>query len=112
MTADFNKKQAEQALNDPATAIQSVMDEYKKLGIPFTSTVQSRLAEFKNSGLSLPDFLTKMNKNIQASPGYQTYQRLQNGQLSDAQKMQAQQSFDIQKIKLQDSMKDKNIQRV
>jgi len=67
MTADFNKKQAEQALNDPATAIQSVMDEYKKLGIPFTSTVQSRLAEFQKSGLSLPDYLTKMSQNIQAS---------------------------------------------
>ena len=47
--ADFNKKQAEAALNDPATAIKSVMDEYKKLGIPFTSTVQSRLAEFNAS---------------------------------------------------------------
>lgn len=43
------KKQAEFELNDPATAIKSIMDEYKKLGIPFTSTVQSRLAEFKAS---------------------------------------------------------------
>jgi hypothetical protein len=29
--SDFEKKQAEQALNDPATAIQSAIDEYKKL---------------------------------------------------------------------------------
>ena len=29
--ADFNKNHAEQALNDPATAIKSVMVEYKKL---------------------------------------------------------------------------------
>ena len=47
--SDFEKQQAEAALNDPATAIKSVMDEYKKLGIPFTSTVQSRLAEFNAS---------------------------------------------------------------
>lgn len=58
--ADFNKKQAELALSDPATAIKSVMDEYKKLGIPFTSTVQSRLAEFKASGKPLEQFLTEM----------------------------------------------------
>ncbi|MEG7671079.1 hypothetical protein, partial [Listeria monocytogenes] len=61
--ADFNKKQAEAALKDPATAIKSVMDEYKKLGIPFTSTVQSRLAEFKASGKPLEQFLTEMGKN-------------------------------------------------
>lgn len=85
--ADFNKKQAEAALNDPATAIKSVMDEYKKLGIPFTSTVQSRLAEFNASGKTLPQFLTDMGKNIQQSPAYQKYQELQQGQLSDAQKL-------------------------
>lgn len=110
--AEFDKQQAEQALNDPATAIKSVMDEYKKLGIPFTSTVQSRLAEFKASGKPLEQFLTEMSQNIQASPAYQKYQALQQGQMSDVQKMTAQQNFDIQKIKLQDSMKDKNIQRV
>ena len=54
------KAQAEALLNDPATAIKGVMDEYKKLGIPFTSTVQSRLAEFKASGKPLEQFLTEM----------------------------------------------------
>ena len=54
------KIKAEAALKDPATAIKSVMDEYKKLGIPFTSTVQSRLAEFKASGKPLEQFLTEM----------------------------------------------------
>ena len=29
--SDFQKNQAEQALNDPATAIQTAIDEYKKL---------------------------------------------------------------------------------
>lgn len=31
MEADFTKKQAEQALNDPATAIKNVMDEMSKI---------------------------------------------------------------------------------
>lgn len=73
MEADFAKRQAYENLNDPATAIQTVMDEYKKLGIPFTSTIQSRLAEFEASGKSLPEFLTQMTENIQASPAYQQY---------------------------------------
>lgn len=77
--ADFNKKQEEAALQDPATAIKSVMDEYKKLGIPFTSTVQSRLAEFKASGKPLEQFLTEMGKNIQQSPAYKQYQAQQAG---------------------------------
>jgi hypothetical protein len=77
--SDFEKQQAQEALNDPATAIASVMDEYKKLGIPFTSTVQSRLAEFNASGKSLPEFLTEMSKNIQESPGYKAYQQKQAG---------------------------------
>lgn len=96
--SDFQKKQAQAALNDPTTAITSVMDQYKKLGIPFTSTVQSRLAEFNASGKSLPDYLTQMGQNIQASPAYQKYQSIQNGQLSDAQKLQMGQSFDITKM--------------
>lgn len=77
--ADFNKKQAELALNDPATAIKSVMDEYKKLWIPFTSTVQSRLAEFKASGKPLDQFLTEMWQNIQQSPAYKQYEAQQKG---------------------------------
>jgi hypothetical protein len=92
------KYKAEQALNDPANAIQTAIDEYKKLGIPFTSTVQSRLAEFQKSGLSLPDYLTQMRQNIQQSPAYQKYQSLQNGQMSDAQKVASSQAFDMKKL--------------
>lgn len=73
------KAEAEAALQDPATAIKSVMDEYKKLGIPFTSTVQSRLAEFKASGKPLEQFLTEMGQNIQDSPSYKQYQAQQAG---------------------------------
>lgn len=96
--SDFQKKQAEQALNDPATAIQTAFDEYKKLGIPLTSTVQSHLAEFKKSGKSLPDYLTQMRENIQASPAFKKYESLQNGQMSDAQKVASSQNFDMKKM--------------
>lgn len=99
--ADFVKKQAEAALNDPAIAIKNVMDEYKKLGIPFTSTVQSRLAEFKASGKPLEQFLTEMWQNIQASPAYQKYQALQQGQMSDAQKIASSQAFEMNKMGLE-----------
>lgn len=73
MEYDQKIKQQVQAMNDPTTAIKSVMDEYKKLGIPFTSTVQSRLAEFKASGKPLEQFLTEMSQNIQQSPAYKAY---------------------------------------
>lgn len=73
MEADFARQQAYENLNDPATAINNVMQEYKKLGIPFTTTLQSRLQEFANSGKSLPDYLTQMTESIQASPAYKQY---------------------------------------
>ena len=72
--ADFARKEAIKNINDPATAINNVIEEYKKLGIPFTSTLQSRLQEFANSGKSLPDYLTEMTQNIQASPWYKDYE--------------------------------------
>ena len=96
--ADFARKEAIKNINDPATAINNVMEEYKKLGIPFTSTLQSRLQEFANSGKSLPDYLTEMTQNIQASPAYQTYQKLQEWQMSDMQKVAANQNFEMKKM--------------
>lgn len=95
--SDFERQQAEAALNDPATAIQTAIDEYKKLGIPFTSTVQSRLAEFKASGKSLPEYLTQMRENIQQSPAYQQYEKLQKGQLSDREKFSMQTAVENQR---------------
>lgn len=90
MEADFAKRQAYENLNDPATAIANVMAEYKILGIPFTTTIQSRLQEFANSGLSLPDYLTQMTESIQSSPAYKQYAQMKAGELSDVQKMQLQ----------------------
>lgn len=90
MEADFAKKQAYENINDPATAINNVMEEYKKLGIPFTTTLQSRLQEFAQSGLSLPDYLTQMTESIQASPAYKQYAEKKAWELSDIQKIQLQ----------------------
>ena len=88
--ADFARKEAIKNINDPATAINNVIEEYKKLGIPFTSTLQSRLQEFANSGKSLPDYLTEMTQNIQASPWYKQYAEMKAWELSDIQKMKLQ----------------------
>lgn len=90
LQADFAKKQAYENINDPATAINNVMEEYKKLGIPFTTTLQSRLQEFAQSGLSLPDYLTQMTESIQASPAYKQYAEKKAWELSDIQKIQLQ----------------------
>jgi len=39
-----------------------------------------------------------MGKNIQASPAYQKYQALQQGQMSDVQKVASSQAFDLKKM--------------
>ena len=39
-----------------------------------------------------------MRENIQASPAYQKYESLQNGQLSDIQKVSMSQNFDMKKM--------------
>ena len=101
---EIDRKAKAAALKDPATAIQTVMDEYKKLGIPFTSTIQSRLAEFEASGLPLADYLTQMTQNIQASPAYQKYKSLQEGQLSDKEKSDLWYAQDIANIRLQNEL--------
>lgn len=106
------KADAEAALKDPKTQIKATMDEFAKLGIIAQWDLTSKIAEFKASGKTLPEYITGLRKQFMSKPEYKKYLELQSGQLSDAQKMTAQQNFDIQKIKLQDSMKDKNIQRV
>lgn len=101
MESDFAKKKAEEALNDPATAITSVMEEYKKLGIPFAESIQTKVAkaeDFISKGGTLAGYLDKMQKDIQAKPEYQRYQALQQGQLSDREKLSASQSFDLKKM--------------
>lgn len=101
MESDFAKKKAAEALNDPATAITNMMEEYKKLGIPFSESIQTKVAtanDFIAKGGTLAGYLDKMQKDIQAKPEFQRYQALQQGQLSDREKLSASQSFDLKKM--------------
>lgn len=92
------KKQAEQALNDPATQIQATMDEFAKLGIVAQGNTASKIAEFKKSGLSLPAYITQLRGQFMSKPEYKKIMDLKSGQLSDAQKMSMNQQFDLQKM--------------
>ena len=93
--ADFNKNQAEQALQDPATQIGQTMQEFEKMGITSQGSLASKIAEFKQSGLSLPEYVNNLRKLYMAKPEYQKIQSLQQGQMSDAEKLQAPQTKEI-----------------
>ncbi len=71
--AEFEQKIAQQAqaMNDPVMAISSMIDEYKKLGIPFTRSTQQVIADFQSSGQDLPTYLSNLQKTIQSKPEYQ-----------------------------------------
>lgn len=76
MTADFQKKQAEQALNDPATAISSVMDQFSKMGITSQQSLQTKIADaqkFIAQGGTLAGYIDKMRKDYMAKPEYKAY---------------------------------------
>ena len=49
MEADFARQQAYENLNDPATAISNMMQMYQSKGIPFTESLQTKLANFQTS---------------------------------------------------------------
>lgn len=85
-------------MNDPTMAISTMIDEYKKLGIPFTRSTQQVIADFQTSGLDLPTYLSNLQATIQKKPEYQKIQSLQMGQLSDAQKMSLGYQQDINKM--------------
>lgn len=88
--ADFEKQQAEQALNDPATQIKATMDEFEKMGITSQGYLASKIAEFKTSGLSLPEYVNNLRKLYMAKPEYQRIQTINQGKLSDIEKFQMQ----------------------
>ena len=96
--SDFEKQQQQEALNDPYQAIPAIIEEYKKLGVPFTRSTQQVISDFQSSGQDLPTYLSDLQKLIQSKPEYQKIQSLQQGQLSDAQKMAMSQNFDIKKM--------------
>lgn len=90
--AEFDQKikQQAQAMNDPVMAISSMIEEYKKLNIPFTRSTQQIIQDFQTSGLDLPTYLSQLQGTIQSKPEYQRMQAIQQGQLSDMEKLQMQ----------------------
>jgi len=75
-----------------------MIDEYKKLGIPFTRSTQQVISDFQTSGKPLATYLSELQGQIQSKPEYQKIQSLQAGQMSDAQKLGASQAFDLKKM--------------
>ena len=68
-------KQQAQLSNDPYTAINTVMDEYQKLGVPFTQSIQTKVADaqkFIANGGTIGQYVDQMIKDIQAKPEYKT----------------------------------------
>ena len=71
--ADFNKKQAEAALSDPAIAIKSVMDEMAKIGVTSTESLQTKIQQAKDyiaNGGTLGDYIGQMKKLYTDKPEY------------------------------------------
>lgn len=84
-------------MNDPTMAISTMIDEYKKLGIPFTRSTQQVISDFQSSGQDLPTYLSGLQKLIQSKPEYQRVQALQQGQLSDREKFAMQTAVENQR---------------
>lgn len=77
--SDFEKQQAQEALNDPYKAIPAMIEEYKKLGIPFARSTQQIIKDFESSGKDISTFLTDLQTTIQSKPEYQAYKDKQSG---------------------------------
>jgi len=71
--AQFDQKLAQQAqlTNDHTTAITTMIDEYKKLGVPFSRSTQQVISDFQTSGKDLPTYLSELQGQIQSKPEYQ-----------------------------------------
>lgn len=88
--SDFEKQQAQEALNDPEKQIDATMDEFAKLGIVAQGSLASKVAEANNfiaNGGTLGQYINKLRSDYMAKPEYQKILSLQQGQLSDIQKM-------------------------
>lgn len=74
---EFEQKlqQQQQMANDPYTAINQMVDEYKKLGVPMQRSVQQMVADYQASGKDLATYLTELNKTIQTKPEWQAIQQ-------------------------------------
>jgi hypothetical protein len=96
--SELAKKIAQEAMNDPYTAIPQMIEEYKKLGIPFTRSTQQIIQDFESSGKDLATYLSDLQWTIQSKPEFKRYQEIQQGQMSDAEKLGASQEFDLKKM--------------
>ena len=74
------------------------MQEFEKMGITSQGSLASKIAEFNSSGLSLPEYVNNLRKLYMAKPEYQKIQSLQQGQMSDVQKIASSQNFEMKKI--------------
>lgn len=95
------KKQSEFELNDPATQIKATMDEFAKLGIVAQGSLPQKIAEanaFIAKGGTLGEYVNNLRSDFMAKPEYKKIQALQQGQLSDTQKVALSQNFDIKKM--------------
>ena len=98
--AEFDQKIAQQAqaMNDPVQAISTMVEEYKKLGIPLTRSTQQIISDFQRSGKDLPSYLTDLQKLIQSKPEYKKIKEIEMGKLSDAEKLKMGYQFDLTKM--------------
>ena len=72
--AEMANQIAREAMNDPYKAIPQMIEEYKKLGIPFTRSTQQIIQDFESSGQDLGTYLTELQKLVQEKPEYQAMQ--------------------------------------
>lgn len=77
--SDFEKQQAQEELNDPQTQIGQTMQEFEKMGITSQGSLASKIAEFRASGLSLPEYVNNLRKLYMAKPEYQRIQAQEAG---------------------------------
>ncbi len=76
------KAQAQQALNDPAIAIKSVMDEMAKIGVSSTESLQTKIQkanEFIANGGTIGGYIDEMKKLYTEKPEYKAYLQKQGG---------------------------------
>lgn len=77
--ADLANQIARESMNDPYKAIPTMIEEYKKLGIPFTRSTQQIIQDFESSGQDLSTYLSELQGTIQSKPEYQRVQDQQAG---------------------------------
>lgn len=93
--AEFDQKIAQQAqlASDPTTATNQIIDTFAEMGITADRSRQEIIADIQSkvaSGIPLGKALSELQTAFKSKPEYQRVQAIQMGQLSDAEKLQAQ----------------------